>query len=155
MCALDMWNVCLKTQRNNRICWKVAYFFLRKMQILWVKKLRTLRIIKIIWAQLYREIFQIYISVPLNLSLEWLILSFELPSSKYSVSNDTLISIPKQPVHVYCSELTIIMNDSLKNKRFLCILRNTQITSCHKKDNKGNKENYRSVSILSNFSQVF
>ena len=80
-------------------------------------------------------------------------LSFKLPSNKSS--DDTLISIPKQPAHVHCSKFTNIMNDSLQDKTFLDILRNTQITPCHKTDNKGNKENYRSVSILSNFSKVF
>ena len=57
--------------------------------------------------------FQICISVPLNLSLKkkWLMLSFKLPSNKSSVSNDTLISISKQSVHVYCLKFTNTMND--------------------------------------------
>ena len=60
-------------------------------------------------------------------------LSFKLPSNKSSVSNDTLKSIPKQSVHVYCSKSSNIMNNSLKNKMFLDILRNTKKTLCHKK----------------------
>ena len=82
-------------------------------------------------------------------------LSFKLPSNKSSVSNDTLKSILKQPVHVYCSKLSNIMSNSLKNKMFLDILRNTKKTLCHKKDNKGSKENYKAVCILSNFSNAF
>ena len=60
---------------------------------------------------------------------------------------------PKQPLHVYCSKLTNIMNGCLKNKMFLDNIENTQITPCHKK-NKGNKENYRPVSMLSSFWKV-
>ena len=74
----------------------------------------------------------------------------KLPTNKPSVPNDTLVFIPKQPLHVYCSKLTNIMNGCLKNKMFLDNIENTQITPCHKK-NKGNKENYRPVSKLSSF----
>ena len=71
------------------------------------------------------------------------------------MSNETLIAIPKQSDHVYSSNFTHIMNKSLKNKTFLDILRNTQITQCPKKDNKGNKENNRPFSILLNLSKLF
>ena len=72
----------------------------------------------------------------------------KLPTNKPSVLNDPLMFIPKQRLHVYCSKLTNIMNGCLKNKKFLDNIENTQVTSCHKKKNKGNKENYRPVSIL-------
>ena len=75
----------------------------------------------------------------------------KLTTNKPSVPNDDLVFVPKQSVHVYCSKLTNIMNGCLKNKMFLDNVKNTQITSCHKKKKKGNKENYRPVSILSNF----
>ena len=39
----DIWNVCLQTYRNNRICSKVAYF-LRKAQTSPVKNWKILRI---------------------------------------------------------------------------------------------------------------
>lgn len=74
-------------------------------------------------------------------------LSFQLPSNKSSTFNDTLISIPKYPVHVYCSKLTNIVNDSLKNK-FLNIHRNTEVNLFHKIGNKENKDSYRPVSFL-------
>ena len=64
---------------------------------------------------------------------------------------DTLVFIPKQSIHVYCSKLNNIMNGCLKNKIFLDNIKNTQITPCHKKKKKENKENYRPVSILPNF----
>ena len=68
----------------------------------------------------------------------------ELPTIEASVSNNILNSISKQSVHVYCTKLTNIMNNSLKDKKFL-----------DKKDNKVNKENYGPVSIISKFSEVF
>ena len=43
------------------------------------------------------------------------------------------------------------MNGCLKNKMFFDNLETIQINPYHKKKNKENKENYRPVSILSNF----
>ena len=48
-----------------------------------------------------------------------------------------------------------IMNGCLKIKMFLDNLGITQITPWHKKKNKGNKENYKLVSILSIFWKAF
>ena len=39
----DIWNVCLQTYRNNRICYKIAYFF-KKMQTSLVNNSRNLKI---------------------------------------------------------------------------------------------------------------
>ena len=39
----DTWNVCLRTFRNNRICWKLAYFF-RNLQTSRAVNTRILRI---------------------------------------------------------------------------------------------------------------
>ena len=47
------------------------------------------------------------------------------------------------------------MNDCLKNNFFPDIPKNAEITSYFKKGDKSEKENYRQVSILSNFSKVF
>ena len=47
------------------------------------------------------------------------------------------------------------MNDCLKNNIFPEILQNAEMTFCFKKGDKGEKEYYRQVSILSNFSKVF
>ena len=79
----------------------------------------------------------------------------KLPTNKPSVPKDTLVFIPKQSIHVYCTKLANIMNGCLNYKIFLDNIENTQITPCYKKKNKGNKENYRPVNILSNFGKVF
>ena len=47
------------------------------------------------------------------------------------------------------------MNDCLKNNIFPEILKNAEMTFCFKKGDKGEKENYRPVSILSHLSKVF
>ena len=47
------------------------------------------------------------------------------------------------------------MNDCLNNNFFPDILKNAKITPRFKKRDKGEKENYRPDSILSNFSKVF
>ena len=75
----------------------------------------------------------------------------KLPTNKPSVPNDTLMFIPKQPLHVYCSKLTNIMNGCLKNKKFLDNIENTQITSCHKKK----KKEIRKTTDQSVYSHVF
>ena len=60
----DMWNVCVQTFRNNRICYKLAYS-LKNLQTSKVNNLRIHRIkspkisdIVFIWTQTYREIFK-------------------------------------------------------------------------------------------------
>ena len=59
-------------------------------------------------------------------------------------------------IDAYCPKLTQIINDCLKNNFFLIyIIKNAEITTCFKKRDKGEKDNYRSVSILSDFSKVF
>ena len=92
---------------------------------------------------------------PFNLSLLATNVILKLPTDKVSVSNNIPISILKQSAHIYYSELSTIMNDCLRNKMFPGILKNAKITPSHKKDDKGNKKNYRPVSILSNFLKLF
>ena len=55
----------------------------------------------------------------------------ELPTNKVSLSDGIPISISKQSVHVQCTKLTSVINNRLKNKTFLDILKNAQITPCH------------------------
>ena len=78
-----------------------------------------------------------------------------LPTGKTSVSNNNPVSITKETIDAYCPKVTQIMIDCLKNNFFPDILKNAEITPCFKKGDKGRKENYRQVSILSNFSKVF
>ena len=78
-----------------------------------------------------------------------------LPTGKASVSNDILVSIIKETIDAYFPKLTQIMNDCLRNNFFPDIPKNAEITSYFKKGDKGEKENYRQVSILSNFSKDF
>ena len=69
----DMWNVLLQTNRNNRTCWKIAYF-LRKTQNLRVKNSLIPRIKNTRFSGCCFHVnpsiqwnFQIYVNVPLNL----------------------------------------------------------------------------------------
>ena len=73
-----------------------------------------------------------------------------LPTGTASVSNHVPVTID-----TYSPKLTQIMIDCLRNNFFPDILKNAEITLCFKKGEKGEKENYRPVSILSNFSKVF
>ena len=61
----------------------------------------------------------------------------------------------KETIDAYCSKLTQIMNDCLKNIFSSYTKKNAEITPCFKKGNKGEKENYGPVSIMSYFSKVF
>ena len=47
------------------------------------------------------------------------------------------------------------MSDCLKNTFFPEKLKTAEITACFKKGDKGEKDNYNSISTLSNFSEVF
>ena len=78
-----------------------------------------------------------------------------LPTGKASVSNDIPVSIMKETIDAYCPKLTQIMDDCWKNNFFPDKLKNVEITPCFKKEDKGEKETYRPVSMLSNFSKVF
>ena len=61
----------------------------------------------------------------------------------------------KEIIDAYFPELTQIVNDCLRNNFFSEILKNAEIILCFRKGEKGEKENYRPVNILSNFSEVF
>ena len=68
----DMWNVCLQTFRDNKICWKLVYF-LRNLQTLRANNSRILRIKNAkfsgycfyTYTNIYRD-FQICIIAPLK-----------------------------------------------------------------------------------------
>ena len=79
----------------------------------------------------------------------------KLASKKASVSNNIPISILKTIGSYLLLKAYQNYERLFKNKMFLTLIKNAQITPCHKKDDKGNKENYRLVSILADFSKVF
>ena len=74
---------------------------------------------------------------------------------KVSVSNDIPVSIMKEAIDAYCPKLTQIMSNCLTNNFFPDIVKNAETAPCFKKGDKSEKENYRPVSILSNFSKNF
>ena len=66
----DIWNICLQTCRNNRICWRVAYF-VRKIQTSQAREFPRLRIRDFQGIVFYMNSniqwhFQICVSVPSN-----------------------------------------------------------------------------------------
>ena len=63
----------------------------------------------------------------------------ELPKSKASTFKDIPVEIMVNSVHVYSHALTKVFNDCVKSE----------------KGDKTNKSNYRPISTLSNFSEVF
>ena len=77
------------------------------------------------------------------------------PAGKACVSNDIPASIMKETSHAYWSKLMQVMHNCLKNNFFPDVIKNAEITPCFKKEDKSEKENYRPVSILSNFSKAF
>ena len=74
-----------------------------------------------------------------------------LPTGKASVWNDITASVMKETIDAYCPKLTQIINDCLRNDFIPDILTNAEITPYFKKGDKGEKENYRPVNILSDF----
>ena len=69
----DMWNVCLQTFRDNKICWKLVYF-LRNLQTLRANNSRILRIKNAKFSRYcfymntnIKGDFRIYFTVPLRL----------------------------------------------------------------------------------------
>ena len=78
-----------------------------------------------------------------------------LPNNKATTFNDIPVKILKQFLEVYSKKLTDIFNDCLTTGMFPDILKEADVTPVYKKDDVNNKENYRPVSTLSNFSKVF
>ena len=79
-----------------------------------------------------------------------------LATYKASVSNDTSL--------YYESHWCLLPKTNTNHKWLfvwktifflIYIIKNAEITTCFKKRDKGEKDNYRSVSILSDFSKVF
>ena len=81
--------------------------------------------------------------------------SKKLPSNKASISNDIPVSIMKKIANCYCEKLTNILNDCLKENRFPNLMKVAEISPVFKKLDNTSKENYQTISTLSNFAKLF
>ena len=79
----------------------------------------------------------------------------KLPSDKASISNDIPISIIKNFATCYCEKLASIFNDCLKENKFPNLMKIAEISPVFKKLDNTSKDNYRSISTLSNFTKLF
>ena len=79
----------------------------------------------------------------------------EFPSNKGSVLNDIPIKIIKNSAQVYSSKLTQILNHCVSTASFPGLLKYAVVTPVFKKGDVTDKENYRPIRTLSNFSKIF
>ena len=79
----------------------------------------------------------------------------KLPSNKASISNDIPVSVMKQFANCYCEKLTNILNDCLKENGFPNLMKVAEISPVFKKLDNTSKDDYRPISMLSNFAKLF
>ena len=79
----------------------------------------------------------------------------ELNVKKSVLSNSISATFLKSHIDIYLPSITNIINNSFKNKVFPDELKYAEVTPIYKKGSNFDKENYRPISILSNFSKVF
>ena len=72
----------------------------------------------------------------------------KLPSNKASISNDIAVSVTKQFTNCYCEKFTNILNDCLKENRFLNLLKVAEIRPAFKKLDNTSEDNFRPISRL-------
>ena len=79
----------------------------------------------------------------------------ELPSNKASVLNDIPIKIIKKSAQVYSSKLTQILNHCVSTASFPDLLKYADMIPVFKKGDATDKENYRPIRTLPDFSKIF
>ena len=79
----------------------------------------------------------------------------DLPSNKVSVLNDIPIKIIKKSAQVYSLKLTQILNQCVSTASFPDLLKYIDVIPVFKKGDATDKENFRPISTLPNFSKMF
>ena len=79
----------------------------------------------------------------------------ELPSNKAIVLNDIPIKIIRKLAHVYSSKLTQILNHCVSTASFPDLLKYADMIPVFKKGDATDKENYRPIRTLPDFSKIF
>ena len=77
-----------------------------------------------------------------------------LDGSKAPQSNDIPNNVIKENYDIFATFITENFNNMIKNSVFPVSLKQADIKPIHKKDSRSDKENYRSVSILPNLSEL-
>ena len=78
-----------------------------------------------------------------------------LPENEATVFKDFPMRIIEDAPHVDSRRLTIIFSNCIKNSKFPDILKYADITPVFKQRDTTDKNNYRPISILSNFLKIF
>ena len=78
-----------------------------------------------------------------------------LSNNKGSPFNDIPVKIMKDLIEIYSKKLTNIFNSCLETGYFPTTLKLADVVPIFKKGDNNDKENYRPVSLLPNFSKVF
>ena len=79
----------------------------------------------------------------------------KLKTKKVSQKTDIAIKIVKENVDIISHFLYHNFNNSLSCSTFPTGMKYADVTPIHKEDNKTDKTNYRSISILPNLSKVY
>ena len=79
----------------------------------------------------------------------------KLPSNKALISNDIPILIIKNFANCYCEKLASSFNNCLKENKFPNLMKIAKIGPVFKKLVNTSKDNYRPISTLSNFTNLF
>ena len=79
----------------------------------------------------------------------------QIPGNKATVSNGIPVSVIMETFSAYYEQLTDIFNDCIRSGTFPEILKKSEVKPVFKKGDLTSKTDYRPVSTLSNFSNIF